>query len=124
MAKKCDSAYLDGAHNVLKNNVIRMAVCSSEPANYAAIAAARLAEATMASGDFTVAAGDGGGSSRKVTMAAKSGISITASGSATHVVLHDNSAIMYYVTTCTSQALTSGNTVNTPAWKVEIAGPT
>jgi hypothetical protein len=121
MAKKVDDAVLDGAFNVL-NDAIRMAVCSAEPANYAGIAAVRLAEATMAGGDYTIANGDTSG--RKCTMAAKNGVSVTATGTANHIVLHDNSSIMHYVTTCTSQALTSGNTVNIPAWKVEIADPT
>jgi hypothetical protein len=123
MAKRVASVVLDGAFNVL-NDAVREAVCSAEPTNFANIAAVRLAEATMAAGDFTIAAGDAGGDSRKCTMAAKSGTSITATGTATHVVLHDNSAIMHYVTTCSSQALTSGGTVNIPAWKVEIASPT
>ena len=121
MAKAVDNSVLDAALGII-DNAIRMAVCSSQPANYAAIAAAKLAEATMAPGDFTIAAGDTSG--RKVTMAAKSGVAITASGTATHIVLHDNASVMQYVTTCTSQALTSGNTVNIPAWKVEIAAPT
>ena len=121
MAKVVADAVLDGAFNVL-NDAIRQAVCSAQPANYAGIAAVTLATATMSAGDFTIADGDTSG--RKCTIAAKSGVSITATNTATHVVLHDNSAIMHYVTTCSSQALTSGGTVNIPAWKVEIADPT
>lgn len=121
MAKAVDNSVLDAAFGVV-DNAIRMAVCSSQPVNYAAIAAATLATATVAPGDFTIAAGDTSG--RKVTIAAKSGVSISASGTATHIVLHDNVSVMQYVTTCTSQALTSGNTVNIPAWKIEIAAPT
>lgn len=80
-----------------------------------------LANVTMTSGDFTLADGDSSG--RKVTVAAKSGVSVTASGTATHVALIDGSVVRA-VTTCTSQALTSGNTVNFPAWKWEIGDPT
>ena len=29
-----------------------------------------------------------------------------------------------YVTTCSSQAVTAGNTVNFPAWDIEVADPT
>ncbi len=43
-------------------------------------------------------------------------------GTATHVALADGTRLLY-VTTCTSQALTSGNTVNFPAWDIEIADP-
>ena len=122
MAKKVDDTVLDGAFNIIKNGAIRMAVTSSEPAAYANVAGATLAVATMAPADMIVANGDTSG--RKLTIAAKSGTPITASGTATHICLHDNAAVLHYVTTCTSQGLTSGNTVNIPAWKIEIADPT
>lgn len=121
MAKKVDNSVLDGAFAIV-DNAIRMAVCSAEPANFAGIAAVTLAQATMAPGDFTVADGDVSG--RKVTVAAKLGVSITASGTANHVVLHDNAAVLHYATTCASQALVSGGTVDIGSWKVEIADPT
>ena len=124
MGKKADNSFYDGALNVLKNGMVRMAACSAEPANYAGIAAVRLAEATVATGDFTVANGDTSG--RKVTVAAKSGVTISGSGTANHVVLHDNAAILGYATTCSNLVLTAGggNTVNFPSWKIEILAPT
>ena len=123
MAKKADNLFYDAAFDWLRDNSIRMTACSAEPANYAGIAAVALATATMAGGDFTKAAGDVSG--RKVTMSAKNGVSIDTSGTANHVVLHDNSAILGYVTTCTALVLTAGagNTVNFPSWKIEIAAP-
>lgn len=123
MGKKADNAFYDAAFSWLQSNSIRMAACSAEPANYAGIAAVRLAEVTMAPGDFAIANGDVSG--RKVTVAAKSGVSITTSGTANHIVLHNNSAILGYVTTCTALPLTAGagNTVNFPAWKIEVAAP-
>jgi hypothetical protein len=124
MAKVVDDVVLDGALNIIKNNAIRMAVCTTQPANYAGIAALTLATATMAPADMIVANGDTSG--RKLTMAAKSGVTITGAGTQTagHVVLHDNAAVMHYVTTCNAQSLTNGGTVNIPAWKIEIADPT
>jgi hypothetical protein len=119
MAKFADNSVIDAALNKVAT-ATRQGVTSSQPANFAAIAAALLASVTMAGGDYTVANGDTSG--RKVTMAAKSGVSITATGTATHITLDDATTLLY-VTTCTSQALTSGNTVNIPAWKIEIAAP-
>jgi hypothetical protein len=76
-------------------------------------------------GDFTVAGGDAGGNSRKVTITAKSGLSITASGSATCVAVGDTSgSTIRMFTSCTTQYLTSGGTVDIPAFKLEIADPT
>lgn len=120
MAKVVDNTVLDAAFGIV-DNAIRMAVCSAQPANYAGIAAVTLAQATVAPGDFTIA--DGTTSGRKVTVAPKTAVSITASGSATHVVLHDNVSVMQYVTTCTTQALVSGGTVDIGSWAIEIADP-
>jgi hypothetical protein len=96
-------------------------VCSAEPANYAGISAVELAGATI-SGSYIKANGDTSG--RKNTLPAQTGISISSSGTATHVVVSNNSSTMYLVTTCTSQALTSGGTVDTPAFDHEIADAT
>lgn len=81
---------------------------------------------TIDTGDYTKADGDAGNGSRKVTMAAKSGVSVTTTttGTTLHVALTktgDTQARL--VTTVTTQALTSGNTVNIPSWKHEFGIP-
>lgn len=123
MAKQAPDATIDSMFLYVDDcNIVH--VCSAEPANYAGIAAVSLASVAMTpTTDFTKANGDTSG--RKVTMAAKSGVSVGTSGTATHIVLALTSdTTLRYVTTCTSQALTSGNTVNIPAWKIEVADPT
>lgn len=120
MAKQVHDTVLDGALNII-DNATRMVVCSAEPANFAGIAAVALADVVMAGGDFTDANGDTNG--RKVTVAAKSAVPVDTSGTATHISLDDGTTLLY-VTTCTSQALTAANTVNIPAWDIEIADPT
>lgn len=106
-----------------------MHVCSgaSNPTDRAAVIAASLANSAMTiglgNGDYTAADDATGALGRKVTMTAKNGVSVTASGDATCVALIDGSSIIY-ITTCTTQTLTSGNTVNIPAWKVQIGDPT
>jgi len=95
-----------------------VSVCSAEPANYAGIAAVTLAGPVALGGAYASANGDVSG--RKNTIPATSGISITASGSATHIVIHNNTDTMYLVTTCPSQALTSGGTVDVAAFDHEI----
>lgn len=122
MAKSVHDDVLDGAFDVLDQADL-MTVCSSEPTTRTeAITTFKLADVAMTPNtDYTKANGDTNG--RKCTVAAKSGVSVDSSGTATHVALVDATRLLY-VTTCTSQALTSGNTVNFPAWKVEIADPT
>jgi len=123
MAKFANDLFMDAAFDWLSTSAVRLAVCSTEPANWAAISGVTLAEATITSGDFTKANGDTDG--RKVTIAAQSGITIDSSGDAQHLVLHDNVSLMMYITTSTTLTLTSGggNTVSTPAWDIEISDP-
>lgn len=124
MAKAANDLVMDAALDYVATST-RQIACSAQPTTYAeANATFALADVTMAGGDFTKANGDTSG--RKVTMAAKSAVLIDTSGTATHVALVDvaNSRLVY-VTTCTSQALTANgsNTVNFPAWDIEIADP-
>lgn len=122
MAKSVHDDVLDGAFDVLDQADL-MTVCSAEPTTRTeAITTFKLADVAMTPNtDYTKANGTVSG--RKVTVAAKTTIPVDTTGTATHVALVDATRLLY-VTTCTSQALTSGNTVNTPAWAVEITDPT
>jgi hypothetical protein len=124
MGKLVDDLVLDAALNYLKNNVTRMVACSAQPTTYTeGNSTYALANVTLASGDFTIANGDTSG--RKVTVGAKTGVSVSVSGTVTHVALLDvtNSKLLY-VTTTTSQGVSTGGTVDFGSWKVEIADPT
>jgi hypothetical protein len=120
MAKLETAAMTDGGLTKMGLSV-RMVACAGQPTSFSDITARALTSpVTLAGGDFTLAAGDVSG--RKSTVGAKPTISIATSGTADHVVIHDNVS-EYIVTTCTSQALTAGGTVSFPAWKKEIAAP-
>lgn len=121
MAKFANDAVMDAALNELKNNGNLMIACSAQPTTRTeAVTTYALADVAMSGTDFTLANGDTSG--RKLTVAAKSAVTVDTSGAANHVAIVDGSRLLY-VTTCTSQALTSGNTVNFPAWDIEIADP-
>jgi hypothetical protein len=120
MAKWQIDAMLDAALAYISGNATQLYVCSGQPANYAAIAGVALTGAVVPS--FTGPA-NGDVSGRKLTVDEEADIPVTASGTATHVVLASGSVLLY-VTTTTSQAITAGNTVTVPAWKIEIADAT
>jgi hypothetical protein len=120
MTKSLDNTVLDAPEGII-DNVTAIHVCSAAPANHAGIAAVSLADVTVDSSDFTPAEGDVSG--RKVTVAAQSAVPVDASGTATHIAGTDGST-MLFLTECTSQALTSGNTVNIPAFDIEFRDPT
>ena len=119
MAKWANDLMMDASLDYVAGSTVQVA-CSAEPADFAGIAAVALADVALTSGDFTKADGDVSG--RKVSVGAQASVQIDSSGTATHIALHDGTTLRY-VTTCTSLALTSGagNTVNFPAWKIELA---
>jgi hypothetical protein len=121
LAKIVHDDVLDGAWDVLDQGDIQT-VCAGQPTTRTeAITTFKLADVAMTPNtDYTKANGDTSG--RKVTMAAKSAVPVDTSGTADHLAICDGTRLLY-VTTCTSQVLTSGNTVNIPAWKAEIADP-
>ena len=121
MAKSVHDTVLDGAFDILDQANI-MTACNAQPTTRTeAITTFKLADIAMTPNtDFTKANGDTSG--RKVTVAAKSAVPIDTSGDATHIALCDSTKLLY-VTTCTTQALTSGGTVDFPAWDIELADP-
>lgn len=124
MAKAIPDAILDKTLDEIAT-ATRMVLCSAQPTTYTeANATYALADVTMAGGDFTKANGDTSG--RKVTVGAKSSVLIDTSGTGNHIALvRVSDTTLIYVTTCTSQAVTANgsNTVNFPAWDVELADP-
>jgi hypothetical protein len=117
MAKSVNSLVLDAALDAVAAGNI-LTVCSAQPTTRTeAVTTYALADVALAGGDFTKANGDVSG--RKVTIAAKSDVAIDTSGDATHVAISDGTNLLL-VTTCTTQTLTSGGTVSTPAFDYEI----
>lgn len=121
MAKAAPTGTLDAFLDKIATANI-MTLCSAEPTTRTeAVTTYALADVAMAGGDFTKAAGSPDG--RQTTVGSKSGVAVDASGTATHVALSDASNLIY-VTTCTSQAVTSGNTASISSWVVTIRAPT
>lgn len=125
MGKSVHNDVLDAMLSYVKNNATRLSVCSSEPTTYAeATSTYKLAMKTISSSDFTGPT-DGDVSGRKITVNQAANMDVEASGTAQHVALCDSAnSKLLYVTTCTPQVLTAGNTVTCPAWDIEVSDPT
>ena len=117
MAKWQIDAMLDAALDYISTNGNEIYVCTSQPATRAAAISAKLN--TVAIPSYQANA-DGDTNGRKLTVDSEVDMAISATGTATHVAICSGTVLLY-VTTCTSQALTSGGTVTTPAWDIEIA---
>ena len=121
MGKSVANSVIDGALAVIAT-ATRLDVTSdsSTPTGLTNSLAHVTLTAGNGNGSYTIADGDASG--RKVTITQQSDISVTASGTANHIVLSLSGTILL-TTTCTAQVLTSGNTVTVPAFADEIASP-
>jgi hypothetical protein len=122
MAKFAHDDVLDAAGGIIDANCNLMIACSAEPTTRAeAISTYDLADVAMSGTDFTPA-DDGTG--RMLTVGAKSGVTIDHSGTAIYIALVDGTRLLY-VTSCTSQVLTAGGTVDFPSFNIcKIPQPT
>ncbi len=117
--KLIPDAKLDEQLDVLEGTNIH--VCEEpQPTDFAGIAAVELATQAIV-GSYTKAPGDLSG--RKTTCPAQSGVDITKTGDATSIVISAG-GVLLCSTTCTTQTLTLGGTVDIPTWDAEINDPT
>jgi hypothetical protein len=122
MGKSVAAAVLDAALSYISSNADRICVCSTEPTTYAeAITTYKLA---ISSTPTFQSPAPGDVSGRKLTVDEEADMTVDATGDAQHVALcKSGTSALLYVTTCTLQTLTSGNTVTVPAWDIEIRDP-
>lgn len=94
--------------------------------SYATVVGNSVASVSMATGDLTMGSS---GSNRTMTVAAKSGVSVTADSGAgpnNHLALVDStgSAVLLVTDETSDQQTYNGNTVNLPSWVYTVAQPT
>jgi hypothetical protein len=111
---------LDAALAVFDSTATHIHICSSEPATFAAVATASLGNATISVPAPAARAGGG----RKVTIPAVSGATVTASGTASHyaIVNQTGSVLLAAAPLSASQAVTLNNSFSLAAFDVGIPG--
>ena len=119
MPKKVPHPIIDQQLDQIEGTNIH--ICAGEPADYADIANHYLAQGVI-SGSYSKANGDTSG--RKTTCPPQTGLAIDNDGTADHVVISNGVDTIVDQTTCTPQALTSGDTVDTNAFDHEVGDPT
>lgn len=130
MARLADNDVLDNGLDSMKAAVDavagEMVICEGAPTTYehansnkgtgAGKVLARVVNPTLTIDDDT--------SGRKCTISEELAITIDISGDADHIALTDGSSKLWFVTTCTQQALVAAGTVDVPAWKINVKDPT
>ena len=122
MAKVLSDACIDGGLDYF-GTATEITVCSGEPDTYQkAHTDLMLVNHALTGADFAKANDTSG---RKSTFAIHNGLSVTNPGTAVYIALTiTGTTTLVGYTTCTSQVLAAGNTVNIPAFKWNIADPT
>lgn len=133
MAKFASASILDGGPDLFRTRAatvsrVRQQIIKAYTAgdSYATVQSNLCATVDLVSADFTTAPS---GLNRVTTVAAKSGVSITAGSGASpnlHIAIVDSvsSEVLYVTDETTDQVLTAGNQANIPAWTITISQPT
>ena len=109
---------LDAAIGVVITNGTALSLCSQEPTSYAQVGTYGLAKDTT----VTCAAASDGASTGRRTVVPVCDCVASASGTATHWALHNNSSVLVATGALSSSvAVTSGVTYTTVAFSVTVA---
>ena len=123
MAGYLHDRVFDNGLTVLDTEADKLYICSAQPTTYTE---AITTYALGVKNTPTVSApGDRSGGGREVTISAITDGSVTASGTATHYALVDqsNSRLLATGSLSASQAVTSGNTFTLTSFKIGIPDP-
>ena len=131
MAKSMNDLVLDAPFTYIVANADQMFVCSTDPTSDGTPAGAAYTKASSTYNLGTVAGSptyipptDGSPNGRVMQISQETGVPITSSGDAQHVVLASSVLLeVLAVTTITLQAVVVGNTVTIPAWDINNPDP-
>lgn len=114
---------LDAALGYIDTNTENLYICSQEPTTFAG--ASSTYKLGVKATPTISAAGDRSGGGREITISAITDGSVTATGTATHFAITDDSASLLLATgsLSASQVVTSGNTFTLTAITVGIPDP-
>ena len=124
MAVKVEDWAFDNGLDGVATTGDEQRILNAEPTDFADTGGAKLlGSVSMVGGDFTVQ--DGATSGRRVTVGAKTGASITQTGTANHLSIVDtvNSRLLM-TTTTPATPVSSSESRDINSWEWEIADPT
>lgn len=122
MGKYVNPNAVDSALNYVKNNALKIYLCSAQPTNYTeATTTYALGNADYTGTNITVGAGSGG---RQATFAAINNIPVSTSGTITHIAIVSGSELLLATPTSTSKAVSAGDYVNLGSFTWTINDPT
>lgn len=126
MGKLVPDARLDAMLALFADNIDLINICKDTPTDYSTSTtngthslADHAVTVGTGNGDWLIGNGDTNG--RKLTLLQQTGVAIDTSGTATHIAGTDGTSVFHFATTCTSQAVTAGNTATINTFDIEIS---
>lgn len=122
MAKFVSAGFVDGGITAIRgcNRVTVLSATSATPTLTDITTTYKLATDAMTANTDIPASTAGSVDARIATVAQKTGLPITVSGTATWVAIDNGTD--FVITSCTAQALTTSGTVTVPSWTITV-GP-
>ncbi len=120
MAKFCADSVLDAALTKIATST-QLLLLPSQPSSLVDAQNIKLGSASMSSGNFSIGAGSSAGR-RKVTVGERT-ITVSGTGTVTHLGLVTGSELLYVTLSQASQAVSAGGTIVVAAWDVEFWQP-
>ena len=130
MGMFASTEFYEASLGLLSTGVLRILICPScsQPADSTDATASMLAKSTTVTSTDLVVTGGTSGYTLDVSTNADliDASTLETTGVAQYVVMCSSVAadVMYYVTTCTTKKLASGDTVTMPTWSITIEEPT
>ena len=125
MGMYASSHFYETGFDTIQSSAKMIVIANTQHTNMASALANALAWSTAcASSDFVVSANTSGYILKICSNADLiSATTLETTGKASHICV-GSTATLYYVTTCTTKALGSGDTVTMPTWNIWIKQPT
>lgn len=121
MASRVDSSVLDNGLSALKSNATTIHITSAEPTSFANVATVTLGNKNFGAGNvFPAAIAAGAPNGRKVTTAAVTDGSVTATGTATNWAIVSGTVLLACGTLSASQGVTNGNVFTLGAFDIRL----
>ena len=123
MSKYINSSAPNAALAWIRDNTTTMSICNAQPTTLGQATTAgtyALGTVTYGTANWTIAVGDAGGDSKKITTAGTN-VVVATSGTVNHIAFY-NGGTLIAVGTCTATAVTAAGTLTVNAFDLDEIG--
>jgi len=123
MGMYASSKFYESGFNQIKNSAKFVIIATTQHNNMTSAKSSALAWTTAAASTDFVIASNTSGYDLTISGDIINATTLESTGKASHIII-GSTVDLYYITTCTTKNLGSGDTVTMPAWTIWIKQPT